>query len=139
TGAAPAASPAASPAADPAGPVALSTSQLTVPANGAASFTATLDPAAAQADKLYTGQITVSADGAPALNLPVGFRVEPERYSVTVTALDRHGRPDAGGLVSLVNGDLGNAGSANELLVDANGRATARLAPGFYGAESRIE
>lgn len=81
----------------------------------------------------------MSADGGPALNLPAGFRVEPARYSVTVTVLDRHGRPDIGGLVSLVNGDLGNAGSANELLVDPNGRATARLAPGFYGAESRIE
>ena len=126
-------------AADATDPVALSASQLTVPAGGSAAFTVTLDPAAATVGALYGGTISVSFGGQPALHLPVGFEVEPERYDVAVTVLDRHGDPYAGGRVDLLNGDKINGGSYFGLTLNDQGKGTARVAPGWYGVQSRIE
>jgi subtilisin family serine protease len=126
-------------AAAAADPVIVSTTQLTVPAGGSASFTVTLDPGAATPGVHYGGAVDVTTGGEAALHLPVGFEVEPERYDVTVTVTDRHGDPYAGGRVDLVNGDLVNGGSYFGLTLNDAGQGTARVAPGWYGVQSRIE
>ncbi len=120
-------------------PVTVSTAQLTVPAGGSASFTVTLDPGATTPGVHYGGAIDVTTGGQAALHLPVGFEVEPERYDVTVTVTDRHGNPYAGGRVDLVNGDRVNGGSYFGLTLNDAGQGTARVAPGWYGVQSRIE
>ena len=120
-------------------PVSVSPGQLTVPAGGSASFTVTLDPGAATPGVHYGGAVDVTIGGSAALRVPVGFEVEPERYDVTVTVTDRHGNPYAGGRVDLVNADLVNGGSYFGLTLNDNGQGTARVAPGWYGVQSRIE
>ena len=123
----------------PADPVTVSASQLTVAAGRSASFTVTLDPGAATPGVNYGGAIDVTTGGEAALHLPVGFQVEPERYDVKVTVTDRHGTPYGGGRVDLVNGDLVNGGSYFGLTLNDAGQGTARVAPGWYGVQSRIE
>ncbi len=120
-------------------PISLSTNQLTIPAGGSASFDVTLDPGAAKVGTLYGGMVTVSSGGVAALHLPLGFQVEPERYDVTVTVLDRHGDPYVGGTVDLINGDTGDIGSLYGVTLNDEGKGVARVAPGFYGVHSRVE
>jgi subtilisin family serine protease len=80
-----------------AGPDALSVepATLTIPADGAASATVTLDPGVAE-DGLYGGYLTATAAGEVATRTPVGFYQEPESYQLTVTGTARDGRPAAG-------------------------------------------
>jgi subtilisin family serine protease len=120
-------------------PVTLSVPQLTIPANGSASFTATLDPTIATIGKLYTGAITVTRGGTAALHLPVAFQTETEHHAVTVTVTDRHGQPYAGGTVDIVSAHDANHESAFDIGLNDQGRATARLVPGWYSVQSRIE
>ena len=126
------------PPADPP-PMTLSADQLTIPAHGSASITATLDPTLAKLDVPYSGAIAVTRDGAPAIQVPVGFQVESQHYQVTVTVIDRHGQPYSGGLVDLVNAADANAHSLFSVGLNAEGRGIGRLVPGWYSMQSRIE
>jgi len=106
------------------GPVAVTPARLTIPAGGSATATVTLDPAAATAGKLYSGAVTVGVGGSAVLRLPVGFEVELERYDVSVTVLDRHGAPYAGGRVDVINGDNVNGASYFNVTLNAKGQGT---------------
>lgn len=124
---------------DPPPPMTLSADHLTIPAHGSASVTATLDPTLAKLDVPYSGAIAVTSDGAPAIQVPVGFQVESQHYQVTVTVIDRNGRPYSGGLADLVNADDVNAHSLWSIGLNADGRGVGRVIPGWYSMQSRIE
>lgn len=77
--------------------------------------------------------------------LPVGLYDEPERYDLTIRALDRDGKPyDPAAGANDPNGDVtipilnGETGAFHRLRPDANGVARERVEPGEYSAFARV-
>jgi subtilisin family serine protease len=117
---------------------------LTVPAGGSASTTVTLDPGLI-ADGLWEGAMSFDSGGTTVVRLPFGVYDEPEMYDLEVQMLDRNGEPyDPATGAGDPNGDTtipifdGESGSFYRLRPDANGRASARIAPGTYSIFGRI-
>lgn len=121
----------------PAGTLAVAPSTVDVPAHGSAAVTVTLDPNSGPAAE-YGGTLVLATDSGD-LRLPVGGYVEPERYDVSVTVTDHLGRPYAYGRADVVNADNVNGASAFNVPLDAHGHGTARVAPGWYSVQSRVE
>ncbi|MGV9308872.1 S8 family serine peptidase [Nonomuraea sp. NPDC003727] len=69
----------------------LSADRLEVPAKGQASVTLTID-ATGKAPGDYPGTVTARS-GETVVRTPAGGYVEPESYDVTITLVDRQGRP----------------------------------------------
>lgn len=80
--------------APPAGMFTVSQSSVTVPADGSATVTVTVDPNAGQLD-LYGGYLT-GTSGNVVVHTSIGAYVEPEMYNVTVPAIAHDGRAAAG-------------------------------------------
>lgn len=77
----------------PQGIISLSTQHLTVPANGSAEVTVTVDPNLAKPGSRFTGQLVARTDGKVAAHTALAMVKEDERYSLTLTATDRDGSP----------------------------------------------
>lgn len=77
----------------PAGMVKLSSEKVTVPANGSAEVTVTLDPNNGEFGARYQGHISASADGQKVVHTSLGMIKEEERYPLTIKAIDRDGLP----------------------------------------------
>ncbi|MGC4937223.1 S8 family serine peptidase [Kribbella sp. DT2] len=105
-----------------------STSQLVVPANGAATVTATFDRAAAGVGK-YSGRVTATAPQADPIVTTYGWYAEPEMYDLTIHGIAKDGSA-AQTDVNIARLD-GDPMPANTLPL-SDGTATARLAPGRY-------
>jgi subtilisin family serine protease len=104
-------------------------STLTVPAGGTASTRITVDPALLPDDR-WEGTVSLGD-----LRLALGLYDEPPRYDLTVKVLDRNGTPYAGGKVTAFDYVTGNS---NNLTLDAQGTAKARLAPGRWSLLSAV-
>ncbi|MGC4941732.1 S8 family serine peptidase [Kribbella sp. DT2] len=113
----------------PAEAVTAEPSTLTVPAGGTASTRITVDPALLPDDR-WEGTVSLGA-----LRLALGLYDEPPRYDLTVKVLDRNGTPYAGGKVTAFDYVTGNS---NNLTLDAQGTAKARLAPGRWSLLSAV-
>ncbi|WP_460654772.1 S8 family serine peptidase [Kribbella endophytica] len=113
----------------PADAVTAEPSTLTVPAGGTASTRITVDPALLPDDR-WEGTVSLGD-----LRLAIGLYDEPPRYDLTVKVLDRTGTPYAGGKVTAFDYATGNS---NNLTLDAQGTAKARLAPGRWSLLSAV-
>lgn len=80
----------------PAGFLTVDKTTLTVPAHGTAAVTVTLNPAVATLGYSYSGRLTATADGIGPVQVAVGTYLEPESYNVTVSVIDRDGKPASG-------------------------------------------
>lgn len=113
----------------PADAVVANPATLTIPANGTASTTISVDPALLP-DGNWQGSVEFGG-----LRLAFGVFDEPERYDLTVRVLDRTGTPYAGGQASVFNYDTGGSAS---LKLDANGTGFIRMDRGHYGIFSAV-
>ena len=118
----------------PAGVVTLSAPQVTVPADGTATVTVTGSPDAGAPGATYSGTVIASVGGEQVAQTAVGLVKEPERYDVSIKALDRAGKP-AGGTVTLYR--YGDQRSSTLALDPQTGAVpTQRLQPGVYNITS---
>ena len=76
----------------PAGMVAVTPSEVTIPAGGQADVTLTTVTALDAPDGLYSGVVTATG-GETSLRTPVGLTKEVESYNVKLTFLDHDGKP----------------------------------------------
>ncbi|HEU4421286.1 MAG TPA: S8 family serine peptidase [Pilimelia sp.] len=117
----------------PAALLRLGASSLVVPAHGTASVPVTLAPSAVGAHGNYSARLTATtADGATAVQTPIGVTAEAESYDLTITLLDRSGHApavDADQFVAINDSDV--FGDATEPTF-VNGRATVRLPRSHY-------
>lgn len=118
--------------------VTVTPADLTIPAHGSATATVVLDPAADSDPGLYSGAVTVTADGTTLAHLPLAFSIESEHYDLHVSVLDLHGEPYAGGSVMVANLNRIDAGSSLAVPLDEHGQVTLRLAPGAYALASQV-
>jgi subtilisin family serine protease len=114
----------------PAGTVSITPSQLTIAPGAEASAQVTVDVQAG-APGLYSGAVIATPAGGPAVRVPIGFYKEPERYDLTLKAVDRDGRPATFADAGVMNVDDG-AQFADFVFFDETGSATLRVAPGNY-------
>ncbi len=120
----------------PAGMVTVSQPSVSVPANGTATVSVTVDPALGGAG-LYSGYLVGVGAGSVRVSLPLGWNKEPESYDLTVTALDRFGEPNRGATVQVGNVDDSSKYLATPSL-DGEGKATLRVPTGTYSVLSVI-
>ncbi|MFL6077921.1 MAG: S8 family serine peptidase [Mycobacteriales bacterium] len=116
----------------------VSPASLTVPAGGTATATVTVDPTRLAAGR-YDGTVTATAAAGTPIHLPVAFAVESEHYDVHMTVLGRDGKPapDAEMLVTNVV-DYAMGYYSSSIRLDAAGRATVRVVPGYYNLMARV-
>lgn len=118
----------------PAGLLTLDATQVTVPANGTASVTATATPNLATPGLSYSGTVIAKRDGRQVAQTAVGLVMEGERYDLTVHATGRDGKPAGGFLTLYKYGD--QFVSTLEIDPSTGTVSTQRLAPGVYAAYS---
>ncbi|MFI5729818.1 S8 family peptidase [Kribbella sp. NPDC051587] len=108
--------------------VKLSASQVTVPANGDASVTVTVDRAAGGPGH-FDGRITATAEGADPIVTTYGWMAETELYNLTIKGITKTG--------ATANGDVALSRLDGNPVPGAfmtNGTLTLRVAPGKYEA-----
>lgn len=119
--------------------VTLSRNAVTVAPASTEHVVATLTPANGEPGQ-YSGAVTLTRTGSDPTALPLNFFVEPPRHDVRLTVLDRHGRPWVGGRVWLANmQEVWVGGGFQNVRLDENGQATARVAPGPYSMIAKVE
>ncbi|WP_225796448.1 S8 family serine peptidase [Streptomyces aculeolatus] len=119
----------------------LSPARVTVAPGEKRTITATLTPAAAQ-PRVYAGGVVVGRAGHDTVTLPFNAYLEPPRYDIRLTVLDRNGEPWAGGTVWLANMKEYRpvtGGGSQAVQLDGNGRGTARLLPGPLSVMAKVE
>ncbi|MFI0452229.1 S8 family serine peptidase [Actinomadura sp. 6N118] len=118
----------------PEGMFEVSPAKIEVPANGTASASVTVDPAKSSATGSYSGRLT-----AGQLTLPVGALLEPPLHTVTLSGIDRTGRPVGGtieslpwvGLIDLKTGEYAST-------FVSGGKVVARVPAGRYGLTAAV-
>ncbi|MBF8187964.1 S8 family serine peptidase [Nonomuraea sp. K274] len=109
----------------------LSTPELTVPANGTAEVTLTIDPAALAPNTTVSGLVTATHAGG-AVRTAYGAVKEQELYNLTLKLRDRNGEP-ASGRVVLAGFD------GSMVPYDLDGERTLRLRPSTYVAYALLD
>ncbi|MFG1998813.1 S8 family serine peptidase [Spirillospora sp. NPDC048911] len=108
--------------------------KIEIPPNGTASASVTVDPAKSTATGSYSGRLT-----AGQLKLPVGAFLEPPLHTVTLSGIDRTGRPVGGtveslpfvGLIDLKSGEYAPT-------FVSGGKVVARVPAGRYGLTAAV-
>ncbi|WP_186763383.1 S8 family peptidase [Lentzea tibetensis] len=108
--------------------ISFSANEITIPAKQSQRVDVTLTPAKA---KVGTGSVRVTAGNA---TTAVGFTAEPEQYELTISVLDRAGRPSSGSL-SAIALDSGDDVDVPPLV---NGTAKVRVLKGRYAVNALI-
>jgi subtilisin family serine protease len=114
----------------PARMVSITPSRLTIAPGAEASAQVTVDVQAGPPG-LYSGAVIATPASGPAVRVPIGFYKEPERYNLTLKAIDRDGKPATFADAGVMNVDDG-AQFADFVFFDETGSATLRVAPGNY-------
>jgi hypothetical protein len=117
----------------PAEMVTVEPAQVTVPADGTARVTVTIDTTVDTPDGRYTGTITATSGGR-AVTTPLTVAKEPESYDLTVRLIDHHGNPAqryGTALVDVVNPRTYTHGSAP-------GGGTIRVPKGTYYLDTTV-
>jgi subtilisin family serine protease len=120
----------------PAGMFSIDATQVMVPAGGEAAVTVTANTAVPGADGFYGGMLSArSADGTTTVGTPVAIVREVESYDLTLTFVDRNGRPATSAFTLLTGLDA----PTFRVLVPVDGTATARLPRGRYLLDAVID
>jgi hypothetical protein len=117
----------------------LASSTVTVPANGSAGVSVSLDPTKLpNAGGAVSARISATNDDI-VVRTAVGVVAEPESYDVKVTVLDRNGKPASGELYQAVNIHNYTRLSGSDFSPDVvDGVAKARVPKGTYAITSEI-
>ncbi len=117
--------------APPVGMLTLSDTELTVPANGGAAATVTVDTTLGDYG-LYSGYVTATGESGLEVTTPVGFYKESLRYTLTVDAVARDGDPAGGrSYVDVLNvDDLEEFAEFSQSFIQ--GSISLRVPPGTY-------
>ncbi|GAA3744721.1 S8 family serine peptidase [Plantactinospora mayteni] len=121
-------------AAAPAGMFTVEPRRVTVPAGGVASVSLTTDTRVAAPDGAYDGVLIATGSDQTVVRTPVGVVREVESYDVTVTMLDRQGRPTPDNWLRFV--DL--AAQRAWIHHDPSGTVVARLPKGRHYFEADV-
>jgi subtilisin family serine protease len=124
----------------PADLVTVTPASVTVPPGGTTSVTVALHPANGT-DGVFSGAVSLARPGKQPTRMPLSWYHEAPRRDITVTVLNRLGKPDAYGSVWLANmAEMwpSTGGGFTSLDLDENGRGTARMAPGPISAIARV-
>jgi subtilisin family serine protease len=120
----------------PGGMVAVAPARLTVPAQGSATVTVTLDPALG-ATGAFAGEVLATPTRAgEVLRVPVGVVKESTRHTVTIHGLDRNGTSQIETLVSLIN--LNDVVATPDPVLMSDGVASVRVRPGVYAVTAAL-
>jgi subtilisin family serine protease len=120
----------------PEGMVAVAPARLTVPAQGSATVTVTLDPALG-ATGAFAGEVLATPTQAgEVLRVPVGVVKESTRHTVTIHGLDRNGTSQIETLVSLIN--LNDVVATPDPVLMSDGVASVRVQPGVYAVTAAL-
>ncbi|MFB6676529.1 S8 family serine peptidase [Streptomyces sp. NPDC056390] len=113
----------------------LSATSVTVPANGTAQVTLTLDPSKAPAGTTFSGQVLATDTTTKTVVAHTGFALfkEAEMYDYTIKLTGRDGEP-ATHTVALYSPDW-----SEPQYLDVTGEKTLRLPPGRYAATSYLD
>ncbi|WP_163508747.1 S8 family serine peptidase [Fodinicola acaciae] len=122
-------SPGGQPAPD--GTFALSTTNLTVPAGGDASVTVTTNTRGDAPIGEYTGRI-VATSGDQTVGTPIAVNKEAEKYTLTVTGIDVHGRTPYAMVGVLADYNATEPGFFSPSAIET-GKMTVRVPKGTYG------
>lgn len=117
--------------------VTLSRNEVSVAPGATGRVTVTLTPGNGEPG-LYSGLVVLTRSDLDPIGLPLSFTIEPPLHDLRLTVLNRRGEPWAGGAFRLVNAEDVVRGSQNVYL-DENGRATARVRPGPYSVMAVID
>ena len=116
----------------PKGILKLSADHLTVPANGSAKVTVTVDPNLAPLGSRFTGQLMARSGDKVVAHTSLAMVKEDERYPLTLTATDRDGTP------TIAYAVLTAPGLPPESIV-VDGERTLRLPPNTYSVLSFMD
>ena len=120
----------------PGGMVVVAPARLTVPAQGSATVTVTLDPALG-ATGAFAGEVLATPTQAgEVLRVPVGVVKESTRHTVTIHGLDRNGTSQIETLVSLIN--LNDVVATPDPVLMSDGVASVRVRPGVYAVTAAL-
>jgi hypothetical protein len=86
--------------------ISVTPSQLTLAPGAEASAQVTVDVQAGPPG-LYSGAVIATPASGPAVRVPIGFYKEPERYNLTLKAVDRDGKPATFADAGVMNVDDG--------------------------------
>ncbi|WP_299739240.1 S8 family serine peptidase [uncultured Rossellomorea sp.] len=114
------------------GMVTLSEDQVTVPANGEASVTVSMDVEKAPPGSTFQGHLTASSQGEKVVHTSMSLVKEEERYNLTIRAIDRDGSPNEA-YVQIYSPQKGLK------LVRINGEEDLRLSPDTYSITSLMD
>jgi hypothetical protein len=90
----------------PARAVRLSSSTLTVPAQGTATVDVRVDTTVGAVERRYSGAVTATGPGGQEIRTPLGYYKEPDLADLNIDAVGRDGKPHAGSsTVRIVNVD----------------------------------
>jgi subtilisin family serine protease len=113
----------------------LSAGTVVIAAHTTASVTATAHPALGADGRRYLGEVTATADGAPAVHTNLGMYVEEERHDLTLSVKNRAGQYVATTLVLQRFGEV----DPYYLSTSDSGPTTVRLRPGTYSAFTYLD
>lgn len=124
--------------------VTVSPETVTVPAGGSAPVTVRLDPEVLD-DGGWQGYVSFATADRTELRLPLSVYDEPPRYDVTISILDRDGKPyDPANAAAHAFGEDtveffdGDTGGFRSLPIAADGTVSARIEPGRYSMMTRV-
>ena len=119
----------------PAGVLSLTPTTLPLAAGASGTVTVTVDPNKAGVGR-WGGLLTATSTGGIVLRTAAGFTNEAERYDVTVTVLDRQGKPTTNADITLFNPQTGEFHSSWDLTDPT--KPTFRISPGTWFAAGMI-
>ncbi|MFK3981350.1 S8 family serine peptidase [Micromonospora sp. NPDC050397] len=117
----------------PTGLFALSTNRVTVPGNGTATVTLTVDPSRASPGARYTGQVVASGAGTVLARTAIGVGTVTPYHRLTLRLTGRDGQP-LGGFVELMR-----SGSFGPDFVWVDGETSMLLPEDVYSAMSFVD
>ncbi|MBU5465933.1 S8 family serine peptidase [Virgibacillus sp. MSJ-26] len=113
----------------------LSDTSVTVPVNGNAEISVTLDPKFGDEGTRYWGQLNAELNGETVAHTAMGMVKEDEKYPLTLNVTDRDGSPGSA-YVEIIGTGLENP---NPEYVTVEGTAEVRLPKGTYSAMSLMD
>ncbi|OLB73294.1 MAG: hypothetical protein AUI14_26785 [Actinobacteria bacterium 13_2_20CM_2_71_6] len=129
--------------ATPAGAFTLDAASVTIPAHGTATAAVTEHPDVLATGKVgsFSGRLTATGPGGVTVQTALGVTTEAESYDVTMTVVDRNGKPAGDtmpAVVFLTLLDVTGGRTAPDIAGVSGGMAKVRLPKGAYGVTNFV-